>query len=180
MKKSGFSFLKCYLYNLCFSTQKTEWSAAFVLFKIKLKMFLFCLTSKLNITLLLNHLSPCQSWRLWFMVRRRTSPRFLCSSVSSSWCLILIWAISCCRASLRLESAPELKQEQAQVRTRIRGPTLGQQGHLIPSGGVKTASDHRRCRLTWDRAPSGPHTCQSGTSLTELPADPTSPVDGYL
>lgn len=41
-----------------------------------------------------------------------TSPRFLCSSVSSSWCLILIWAISCCRASLRPESTPELKQDQ--------------------------------------------------------------------
>lgn len=144
MKKSGFSFLKRYLCNLCFSTQKTEWSAAFVLFKIKPKMFLFCLTSKLNITLLSNHLSLCQSWPKMVMIYgngRRTSPRFLCSSVSSSWCLILIWAISCCRASLRLESAPELKEEQAQVRTRIRGPTLGQQGHPNP---VRRCKDNIR------------------------------------
>lgn len=48
------------------------------------------------------------------VIQSLTSPRFLCSSVSSSWCLILIWAISCCRASLRLESVPELNQERAQ------------------------------------------------------------------
>lgn len=51
------------------------------------------------------------------VIQLLTSPRFLCSSVSSSWCLILIWAISCCRTSLRHESVPELKQETWQVST---------------------------------------------------------------
>lgn len=134
MKKSGFSFLDfCFLCNStktpCFTTTQTEGCAAVALFKINSTSSPFSWPG--NLTFVWTKESSAWCWGIIsckIVIQSPTSPRFLCSSVSSSWCLILIWAISCCRASLRLESVPKLKRETAQISTWRA--TWGQEQHL--------------------------------------------------
>lgn len=126
------------------------------LLKISFKAFVLWHQSSVLATGRWHHVLQTSRWP--------TSPLFLCSSVSSSWCRILIWAISCCRASLRLESWLNTEQWTCQ-RT----------GDLQVDGWTK--SDWG---LTWTRVLSGLHTCQPGTSQRGQPGCPTSPADGDL
>lgn len=139
MKKSGFSFLKRYLCNLCFSTQKTEWSAAFVLFKIKPKLFLFRLTSKLNVTLLANQPSSVKTGTDEDMIYGKATDlstflvqlRQLLLVFDSHLSHFLLQGITATRVSTRTET----------------GTSTGQDTHSgTHSGTTRTPKAVRRCK----------------------------------
>lgn len=76
-----------------------------------------------------------------------TSPRFLCNSVSSSWCLILSWAISCSWLSFHAPSCPGLNAPTRQMKRTCKREKKKSDPRALQSGTGTITLEFQTC--TW-------------------------------